>query len=357
MPDISDIYKKPERTEDAPPASMPPSDIPPPHRRAIVALVLMMLLLAAVTIFFSLQEEDEMGEFDYLLGGVSRATNSLETAAAADGRPMAIEALLADFESPGQAPPPDLSPQRMAEAMTHLRSAQQYLGVRDLEAAEQEINEALKVWPGMRMAVQLLGSLYTQRGQFEQAIVLLERLLAEEPFSADILNNLAINYMHKGMMGKAEELLITSLQVRPDFGIAYLNLGFVYLRMNRYDLAAENFELGLKEMPENPGVINNLAVCLVRLGDVEQARTLLVGLTEQYPAQPTAYFNLAITHVLERNDAAALEFIRRGAEQCTPSQLQLYLSDPDFDPLRSLPAFQRLVSERFPDIPSRSPNP
>jgi Flp pilus assembly protein TadD len=359
MQERRDIYSKPKKQDKA--ADFEPLQKPnfrPPHRTAITTIVVMVLLLIGVYVYFNVHEnKSKTGEYDHLLNRPAEDTNALAAAAAGAEKTGSIDSLLTDLGGTEQEPPPTMSPQKMSEAMALVRSAQQYIRSRDMDGAEREVGKALEVWPDMNIAIRLLGSIYTQRGQFDQAIVLLEKSLAKEPFSAETLNNLAINYMQKGMMSKAEELLITSLQIRPEYGVAYINLGFVHLRLGRYDLAAESFELGLKHMPENPGVLNNLAVSLIRLGDYEGAREKLTQLIELSPDRGPAYFNMAISYVLERNLEGALEWIRRGADFCTPSQLQAYLSDADFDTIRAHPVFQQIIRERFPDIPSMPPAP
>lgn len=354
----NDIYTKANQGDkSAEYEPLPPPDFKPPHRKAIVILVLMVTVLIAVVIYFNRsQSEGSDSEFAHLLGQPVVSTNVVnERPTRAPSSSESFESLLTDLGISSQSPPPTLSPQKMAESMSYIRSAQQYIRSRDMEGGEREIMKALQVWPDMNIAIRLLGSIYTQRGQFDQAIVLLEKSLSKEPFSAEVLNNLAINYMQKGMMAKAEELLLTSLQIRQDYGVAYINLGFVHLRSGRYDLAAEMFERGLEYIPDSPGVLNNLAVCLIRMGDYENARKKLQELIETTPNRSTAYFNMAISYVLEQNFTVALDWIRKGADFCTPSQLQSYLSDSDFDSLRSHPEFQQIIQERFPDIPTLPP--
>lgn len=354
----SDIYAKPDQKDKVGTYEpMPPPNFKPTHRMALFVFVTMVVVLIVVVIVVNRsQHGEEEGEFDHLLTKTEAVTNAVPARTPRSVSEVAtFESLMTDLGISDQTPPPTLSPQKMAESMSYIRSAQQYIRSRDMEGGEREIMKALQVWPDMNIAIRLLGSVYTQRGQFDQAIVLLEKSLAKEPFSAEVLNNLAINYMQKGMMAKAEELLMTSLQIRQDYGVAYINLGFVHLRSGHYELAAEYFERGLEHLPDSPGVLNNLAVCLIRLGDYPGARKRLEELINQSPNRATAYFNVAISYVLEQNYATALEWIRKGADFCTPSQLQSYLSDSDFDSIRSHPEFQQIIRERFPDIPTLPP--
>jgi len=361
MTEPYDIYSKPSKAGDSsqPAANVPAPSAPPPHRRAILIVIGMVLLLAAVAVYFSIklaeEESDIPAEGEAFIGSPFSMTGRLfqSSAATSTTASAAIEALLTDLGSGRQIAPTNLSPQRMAEAMTYIRSAQEYIRDRNYESAEVEIGKALTVWPDMNVAIRMLGSLYTQRGEFDKAIILLEKSLTKEPFSAETLSNLAINYMQKGMMGKAEELLVTSLQVRPDYGVAYVNLAYVHLRLNRFDLAAENFEQGLRFMPGSVGILNNLAVCMIRLGDYPKAREYLQTILDQKPNLAMAYFNYAISYVFEKNPEAAMEWIRKGAERCTPSQLNQFMADTHFDTIRNRPEFQAVIKERFPDIPQR----
>lgn len=358
MTDDRDIYRGGKKADEFVPLAdekRAPPVHQPPHRKAVLILVGMVAAMVAVALYINSLDDESAGTGDDVISlTAASATNEVAAGELQPGPEFAaIESLMADLETGDQAATPGLSPQKMAEAMAYVRSAQQYVRDRDMDAAEREVGKALVVWPDMNIAIRLLGSIYTQRGQFDKAIGLLERSLAREPFSAETLNNLAINYMQKGLMARAEESLMTALQIRPDYAVAHLNLAFVHLRMNRYDLAAENFELGMRQMPNNAGVLNNLAVCLIRMGDVEGAREHLNKLISSAPALPTPYFNMAITYIMDNNEAEALAWLQRGADASSASQLQSFLADPDLDPIRQTEGFKQLVSARFPDVPSR----
>jgi tetratricopeptide (TPR) repeat protein len=244
----------------------------------------------------------------------------------------------------------DIDPEKMAQAMKELRLANDYLRVREFDPAEEHAKKALAVVPEMNHAQRLLGVIYTQRGQFDQAIAILERALKSNLFSAETYNNLATAYMQKGMLDKAEELLQTALQINPEYYFAYLNLGLLYLTKGQYEAAADNLERALNRVPNDPGPRNNLAVALLRLGRYEDARRNLQTIVDGNPQIPNSYFNMAITYVLEKKYSDAMAWIHRGAQHCSPMVCQQFLSDNDFNVMRGQPEFQKLLESLSPEV-------
>jgi Flp pilus assembly protein TadD len=255
----------------------------------------------------------------------------------------------AGLTAPTSAPP--FEPERMAQAMSEVRAGLDYLQIYNWNQAELHARKALEIWPDMTAALRMLGVVYTQRGQFDQAIAYLERALKAEPFNVEIYINLSTAYMQKGQYDKAEELLKTALQLSPGYRVAYLNLGMLALLRGSFDAAADYLEQAIEQVPNDPPPRNNLAVALIRLGRFDEARTHLQYLVDTFPELPNPYFNMAITYVLENNLAEAMQWIRRGAQHCSPLACRQYLADADFDAIRGTPEFQALLKSLYPDVP------
>jgi tetratricopeptide (TPR) repeat protein len=249
-------------------------------------------------------------------------------------------------------PVPAIEPERMAEAMAQLRLGNEYLFAREFDRAEYHAQQALQIWTNMNAALRLLGAAYTQRGQFDQGIAVLEKALRGDPFNAEIYNNMATAFMQKGAMLKAEELLQTALQIAPEYAATLLNLGLLYLARAQYEPAADYLERGLDRLPDEPAPRNNLAVAQIRLGRYDDARRNLEIVIRQRPRIANTYFNMAITYALEKNLEQAMVWIRRGGERCSPVLCQKFLSDSDFNSLRGLPEFQNFLNSLYPVLPA-----
>lgn len=352
MDEHRDIYAKPgPKDEKAPslPAYEPtPNEIRQrTRRRTTTSTVIMVGLLVAAAIYFYVQElrhkRDPLAD---LLRGPGEVTNqALRTSVVTPIGIPDLSQLTSDLEAAGRNAPPGIPPQKMAEAMGEMRIANQFLLTRDWESAEKHVKQALQIWPDMNTGLRMLGVIYTQRGQFEQAILTLERALKSDPFSAETFNNLATAYMQKNQLEKAEDLLLTALQVRPNGAISHTNLGLLYLLWGRYEQAAEHLQAAVQQMPDSPSIRNNLGVALLRIGRFDEARGHFEFLVDRMPTRPEAYFNTAITYALERNPAEAIRWIRQAAARCSPVEAQRHLMDSDFNGLRGLPEFQALVRE------------
>lgn len=352
-----DIYKKAPDTGGKAPGDLPLVELTPAQVRArtlwsSIGFVLIMLALLGVATWYIYQQEKAPRDSD--------AEPSMTLTSAPFGRTLT-----------GDAPPPariavpepvvsattaepevQIEPERMAQAMGEVRTANDYLHARNWNQAELHARKALEIWPDMNAALRLLGVVYTQRGQFDQAIVLLERALKASPFNVEIYNNLATAYMQKGQYDKAEELLQTSLQILPGYRIAFLNLGLLSLLRGQFEAAADYLERAIEQVPDDPPPRNNLAVALIRLGRYDEARTHLQYIVERHPDLPNSYFNMAITYVLENKFPEAMEWIRQGGARCSPIVCQQFLADNDFNSIRGTPEFQAFIKSLYPDLPT-----
>lgn len=320
-------------------------------RRVALFTVLLVGILAVTSwVIYVEEEKRRQAEEDASLADGSTLYPALQTNAPPVMSDRGV--MLEDFEVSRNPAPEDMDPTQVAEAMGYVRVAEQYLRVRDWDAAEERVHQALEIWPDMNAARRTLGFIYTQRGQFDQAIAQLNEALKSDPANAETYNSLAACYMHKGLMDKAEDLLNVALQIRPDYGIAYINMGMLYLASGRYDLAADFLEQAVERVPGQPNVRNNLAVSLLRIGRLNEARDHLNHLIQNYPDMPAWYFNMAITYAEEKRFEDAMAWVRKGAKHCAPMQFHQYMSDSDFRELRAQAGFDDAIQELFPGLPA-----
>ena len=245
----------------------------------------------------------------------------------------------------------EVSPQRMADAMGEIRAASEYIASRDWDHAETHLTNALAIWPEMNLALRLRGIVFTQRGQFDEAIAVLERAVKGDPFNAEAFNTLATAYIQKKQFDRAEDLLQTALSIRPGYAATEVNLGLLYILAKKYDLAIEQLEAAAPQMPDNAAVLNNIGVCLIRLNRHEEARQKFQELIKHEPKRAAPYFNMAMSCALQNDTASAVSWIKQGAAQCSPADVQRFLADQDFDSLRGKPEYQALIRDLYPQLP------
>ncbi len=361
MDEHRDIYTKPPAKPEEPAPVLPaPEPVPgqlraETRRRTIWSMALMVLSLAVAAIYFFVEEQKREKSKDE--GETPRAARAGRPASVASIPAATVDELAIPLDKPPAQAPPDMPPQRLAEIMGLLREANTFMVNKEWDAAEAKIRQALSMWPEMNTALRMMGALYIQRGQFDQAMIILERALKADPFNVDTFVNLAIAHMQRGQLERAEDLLLTAVQIRPDITVPHINLGLLYILWGRYDQAAEHLQIAVQRMPDNPSVRNNLGVALLRLGRHEEARTHFRYLISRQPDRAETYFNLAITFVLDRNFTEALATIRQAVGRCSPVEARRHLMDSDFDSIRDLPEFQAVWRELTdPRVLSQQPS-
>lgn len=85
-----------------------------------------------------------------------------------------------------------------------------------------------------------------QAGRDDQAIQAFAEMTQDFPELPEPHNNLALLYAKRGDLKRAEAELQTAIQVRPDFAVAYTNLGDVYSQ-----LAGQSYAEALRRNPSD----------------------------------------------------------------------------------------------------------
>jgi Flp pilus assembly protein TadD len=127
-----------------------------------------------------------------------------------------------------------------------LKNVPQLIREGNLGRAEQIIDRTLAAKPRDAAARFQKSIVLTRRGKTDEAIVLLQELVADYPELPEPYNNLATLYAVQGRYDDARRLLETALANDPNNAIAHENLGDLYLK-----LADAEYEKAAKADPNN----------------------------------------------------------------------------------------------------------
>ncbi len=207
------------------------------------------------------------------------------------------------------------------------------------------------------------GSVYFQRGYYDQARASLERALRDDPSSAEALYGLGSVYLQQQKTAEAREsfervtklqasypdtlpnawnnlgLLATreartaeaipyfqeALRLSPDHLIALENLGNAYRAQKRWDEARKTLEQAVAVGPEDPEANYSLGMVFAQTDDTERAYEYLRRALKLRPDYPEALNNLGVLYLrTQRRDEAVVSF-----EECirvAPAFDQSYLN-------------------------------
>jgi Tfp pilus assembly protein PilF len=170
------------------------------------------------------------------------------------------------------------------EADLYYALALTMLRLRDPQAAEKSIRQALVIDPNHVQARTLLGWVEMEiHGNTEAAIKDYSRVIELRPNSSDAYLNLGAAYKKRRELDKAMDAYNRALERRPDHTTALSNRGWVFVDQQNWVEAREDFEHALKIDPTDEGALQGLAEVLEKTRDYAGAQTALKQLMAQSP--------------------------------------------------------------------------
>jgi tetratricopeptide (TPR) repeat protein len=137
-------------------------------------------------------------------------------------------------------------------------SEEQILRVERAKQAQAEFNEA---------------TAKVQKGDFEGAIIILKKMIKDNPEDANAHYLLGISYLKKGMLPEAAETLTRTMEIIPKFAGAYHHLGLVSKEQKELDKAIQYYEKALELEPKRADSLYNIGLILFELNRIPEAST------------------------------------------------------------------------------------
>ena len=155
-----------------------------------------------------------------------------------------------------------------------------YYHAHDWDNAIEQIQNFIKKYPQQRDRVyevkMMLSNSYVQKGDIAKGEKVLEEMLAEDPSSPSINNDLGYLYADQGKnLEQAEKMIRIALKSEPD-NMAYLDsMGWVLFKLKKYEEAVGYLEKASK-LPGggDSTILDHLADCYHKLNKNEQATEL-----------------------------------------------------------------------------------
>jgi len=181
------------------------------------------------------------------------------------------------------------------------------------DQAEMSFQRALDNDPSSAEALYGLGSVYLQQEKSAEARETFERVVNLRSSYSDTLpsawNNLGLLATREGHTAEAVEHFQKALQLSPDYLIALENLGNAYRQLKQWEDARQTLEHAVAVGPEDPEANYSLGMVFAQLNDINRAHEYLQRALKFRADYPEALNNLGILYLrTQRRDEAVASF-------------------------------------------------
>ena len=147
--------------------------------------------------------------------------------------------------------------------------------------------------------------------RFEEAAAAARAGLARDSTNADLHNVLASSHAAQGRYALAIESLETTVRLKPDFAMGFVNLGGIYTKLGQYDRADTYLQRAVQLNPDNSPVRRRLGELYLATGRYAEATRELLEALRLFPNDATLYYYLGQSLAAEGRQADALEAFQR----------------------------------------------
>jgi putative PEP-CTERM system TPR-repeat lipoprotein len=179
--------------------------------------------------------------------------------------------------------------------------------VRDYKAANDAIQQVLKVMPDFMPSVLLGGAILTEMGSYEQAQGYLGRVVERAPGNLFARKLLVSSLARSGRTQRALEVLQPGLQQASEDGDLAMLAGELHLQNGEFGKAVDYFDKAAKRNPKDATTRTKLGISRMASGDTNRAYADLESAIELDTTQYQADMVLIVSHMKRGNYDFALK--------------------------------------------------
>jgi tetratricopeptide (TPR) repeat protein len=166
-----------------------------------------------------------------------------------------------------------------------------------------------------------------QQEDYEGAIVILEKMIKDNPEDANAYYLLGISYLKKGMLPEAEEALTRTTEIVPKFAGAYHHLGLVSKEKRELEKAIQYYEKALELEPKREDSLYNIGLILFELNRIPEASAYFERALEINPDDAEILEMASRCNIHQGDYAKAIEYLEKAKERHSDQEKVKFLED------------------------------
>ena len=188
----------------------------------------------------------------------------------------------------------------------HMQALADYRA-RDYKAANDAIQQVLKVAPNYLPGVLLAGAIATELGSHEQAQTNIGRVLDRAPGNLYARKLMISTLARSGQLQRAIEVLQVGLKQAPEDTELQTLAGELYLQSGDFTRAAQYFDVAAKRDPQNAAARTKLGISRMASGDTDRAFADMESAVQLDSAKYQMDMVLIVSHLKRGNYDQALK--------------------------------------------------
>jgi len=202
-----------------------------------------------------------------------------------------------------------------ADRETYFNIGRVWLQAKHYPEAEAAFKKALELTPNaddQEIALFMLGSVYERQKQFDLAEEQFKKVIKLNPLNASASNYLGYMLADRGVrLEESLKYIKQAVALEPNNGAYIDSLGWVYFKLNRYDLAEPNLEKAARLISNDPTIHEHLGRLYLQMGKKVQAEKEWEQALKEWPAATSSDFDSEQAAELQKDlDALKLQLAR-----------------------------------------------
>ncbi|MBD3307938.1 tetratricopeptide repeat protein [candidate division KSB3 bacterium] len=176
----------------------------------------------------------------------------------------------------------------------------------------------LETQPDSSIALNNLGLVYSERGEYEKAIALFELLIETHPIQEkleQVYQNLATAYAGQEEFEQAINAYQKALDLNPEYQPAYLGLGKITAQLGQYQKAAEIYDYAAELDPQHEAVYTHLGNLAFMQEDYARAISAFQQALDLNPFNMNAYNGLGLSYARQGDFDRAFALYEEALQQ------------------------------------------
>jgi len=228
----------------------------------------------------------------------------------------------------------------------------------DLDRAIKHFSRVISLDSDSVIAHYNIGVILAKKGEVDNAIEYFSKALELNPDDAEIRCSFGIILMNQGKVNEAIKHFRYALHLDPNIGKAQEYLTRALNLTKKLDKDIEILEQRRLSEPDNPSLLQKLAVLYSYRGENEQSLNILYRLVKIQPDNPDGYYNIACIHAKEGKVDESIKWLKISIEKGFDN-VELLTTDKDLKNIRNTDYFEKFIQDkalgsRYPSLPPAS---